>query len=205
MNLFKVHTINRHRQETDGKGITTLIGLAGCPLQCEYCINKDVLGSHPVEEYTETELMSIIMIDWCYFIATGGGITFGGGEPLLQSEMILKLMDILPENIKVNIETSLNCDNEFVEHVIQYADEIYIDIKSMKEDIYKKYTGKSNKMTRKWLEYIVAHKLQNKCVIRIPRIFNYTSEEDVEYSVQCIRKMGFDRIDRLEYIITDTL
>lgn len=79
------------------------------------------------------------------------------------------------------------------------------DNKSMKEDIYKKYTGKSNKMTRKWLEYIVEHKLQNKCVIRIPRIFNYTSEEDVEYSVQCIRRMGFERIDRLEYIITDTL
>ena len=198
--MFKVHTINRHRQETDGKGITTLIGLAGCPLRCEYCINKDILSSHPVKEYTETELMSIIMPDWCYFIATGGGVTFGGGEPLLQSEMILKFMDILPENIKVNIETSLNCDNEFVEYVIRYADEIFVDIKSMKEDIYKKYTGKNNEMTMKWLEYIVTHGLQEKCVIRIPRISAYTSEEDINYSVQYIRRMGFERIDRLDYI-----
>ncbi len=201
MKMFKVHTINRHRQEIDGKGITTLIGLAGCPLQCEYCINKDVLNFHPVKEYTETELMSIIMIDWCYFIASGGGVTFGGGEPLLQSEMILKFMDILPENIKVNIETSLNCDNEFVKHVIRYADEIFIDIKSMNGDIYRKYTGKCNDITKRWLEYIVAHKLQDKCVIRIPRIYNYTSEEDIEYSIRCIRRMGFERIGRLDYII----
>ena len=92
MKSFKVHTINRHRQEIDGKGITTLIGLAGCPLQCKYCINKEMLRTHPIKEYTEDELVSAVMIDWCYFIATGGGVTFGGGEPLLQSEMILKFM-----------------------------------------------------------------------------------------------------------------
>lgn len=201
MKSFKVHAINRHRQEIDGKGITTLIGLAGCPLQCEYCINKEMLRYHPVMEYTEEELMSAIMIDWCYFMATGGGVTFGGGEPLLQSEMILKFMDILPESIKVNIETSLNCDNEFVEHVIHYVDEIFIDIKSMNEDIYERYTGKSNEITRKWLEYIATHNLQDKCVIRIPRILNYTSREDLEYSVQYIRRMGFKRIDWLDYII----
>lgn len=201
MKSFKVHTINRHRQEIDGKGITTLIGLAGCPLQCEYCINKEILSHHPVNEYTEAELMSAIMIDWCYFIASGGGVTFGGGEPLLQSEMILKFMDILPENIKVNIETSLNCDNEFVEYVIHYADEIFIDIKSMKEDIYKKYTGKSNEIVRKWLEHIVMHNLQDKCVIRIPGISNYTSSEDIAYSVQYIKGMGFEKIDLFDYIV----
>ena len=201
MKTFKVQAVNRHRQEIDGKGITTLIGLAGCPLQCEYCINKDILSQHPIKEYTEKELMSAIMIDWCYFIATGGGVTFGGGEPLLQSEMILKFMDILPENIKVNIETSLNCDNEFMEYVLQYADEIFIDVKSMKEDIYKKYTGRSNEITRKWLEYIATHNLQDKCVIRIPRILGYTFKEDLAYSVQHIRSMGFTKIDLFDYII----
>lgn len=200
MKSFKVHTINRHRQEIDGKGITTLIGLAGCPLQCKYCINKEMLRIHPIKEYTEDDLVSAVMIDWCYFIATGGGVTFGGGEPLLQSEMILKFMDILPENIKVNIETSLNCDNEYVEHIINYADELFIDIKSMKEDIYREYTGKSSELTRKWLEYIVTHNLQDKCVIRIPKIPNYTSKEDILYSVQYFRKMGFEKIDLFDYI-----
>ena len=203
MKTFRIHTFNRHRQEIDGKGITTLIGLAGCPLQCEYCINKEVLSQHPVTEYTEEELMSVIMIDWCYFIATGGGVTFGGGEPLLQSEMILKFMDILPENIKVNIETSLNCDNEYVEYVLQYADEIFIDIKSMNEDVYRNYTGRSSEKTKKWLEYIVTHNLQDKCVIRIPRIHKYTTEEDIRQSVEIMKNKGFERLDLFDYVLAE--
>ena len=106
-------TVNRHRFSTDEDGITTLIALAGCSLNCKYCINRKVLSTKNIKELTEQELLSNIIIDYCYFMATGGGITFGGGEPLLQSEMILKVLDILPPNIKVNIETSLNTNNKF--------------------------------------------------------------------------------------------
>lgn len=44
MNVFDVVTIERHRFHTDGKGVTTLVILNGCPLQCRYCINGKLLA-----------------------------------------------------------------------------------------------------------------------------------------------------------------
>lgn len=134
-------------------------------------------------------------------MATGGGITFGGGEPLLQSEMILKILDILPPNITVNVETSLNEDNEFIGDVINRVNALFIDIKSMNSKIYEEYTGNNNNKTLKWLKYIVDNNLQHKCTIRIPNIPNYTTKYDIEYSIKTIEEMGFKNIDTFDYVI----
>lgn len=201
MNKFEMITVNRHRFSTDGNGITTLIALAGCPLNCKYCINKKVLSTKNIKELTEQELLSNILIDYCYFMATGGGITFGGGEPLLQSEMILKILDILPPNITINVETSLNTDNEFMGDVLNRVNALFIDIKSMNNKIYEEYTGNNNSKTLKWLKYIVDNNLQHKCAIRIPNIPNYTTKYDIEYSIKIIEEMEFKNIDTFDYVI----
>lgn len=201
--MIKLLAINRHRFATDGNGITTLVALAGCPLRCKYCINNRILCNGKVKEVTEKELLSDILIDYCYFVATGGGITFGGGEPLLQSEAILNFINILPDNIKVNIETSLNHDNEFIEDIINNVDSLIIDIKSMSSDIYSKYTNVDNSNTLKWLKYIADNNLQHKCLIRIPNIPNYTTKNDINESVKIITEMGFSNIDTFDYIVKD--
>lgn len=201
--MIKLLAINRHRFATDGNGITTLVALAGCPLRCKYCINNRILCNGKVKEITEKELLSDILIDYCYFVATGGGITFGGGEPLLQSEAILNFINILPDNIKVNIETSLNHDNEFIEDIINNVDSLIIDIKSMSSDVYSKYTNVDNSNTLKWLKYIVDNNLQHKCLIRIPNIPNYTTKNDINESVKIITEMGFSNIDTFDYIVKD--
>lgn len=198
---LKVQSINRHRFTTDGKGITTLIGLYGCPLKCKYCLNKNVLNTNKFKEFTPIELVEQVMIDYCYFVATEGGITFGGGEPLLYSEQIKEIREILPNNIKLNIETSLNVDNEYVSDVLNIADEIFIDIKSMNSKIYEEYTGNSNSKTLQWLKYIVDNNLQHKCTIRIPNIPNHTTKYDIEYSIKIIKEMGFENIDTFDYVI----
>lgn len=203
MKTFKLININRHRFATDGNGITTLVALAGCPLKCKYCINSKVLCSGNIKETDEKKLLSDVLIDYCYFVATGGGVTFGGGEPLLHSDIILKFIDIIPDNIKVNIETSLNHDNEDIKDVINKVDYLIIDIKSMNSDIYSKYTGVNNDNTLKWLKYIVDNNLQHKCLIRIPNIPNYTTKNDVEESVKIITEMGFGNIDAFDYIIRE--
>lgn len=200
---LKVQSINRHRFTTDGKGITTLIGLYGCPLKCKYCLNKNVLNTNKFKEFTPIELVEQVMIDYCYFVATEGGITFGGGEPLLYSEQIKEIREILPNNIKLNIETSLNVDNEYVSDVLNIADEIFIDIKSINSEIYEEYTGNSNSKTLQWLKYIVDNNLQHKCTIRIPNIPNYTTKYDIEYSIKIIEEMGFKNIDTFDYVIRD--
>ena len=82
--------------ETDGQGITTLIAGAGCPLNCRWCINKRLLREATAEAVTAEELLERVKTDDLYFRATGGGITFGGGEPLLHASFMRRFRDICP-------------------------------------------------------------------------------------------------------------
>ena len=103
--------IVRHRLATDGKGVTTLAAFHGCPLRCKYCLNPQCLDPKMVwRNITTSQLLDELLLDNLYFLATGGGVTFGGGEPLLRSEFIDEFCRIKVPEWKVNIETSLNVD-----------------------------------------------------------------------------------------------
>lgn len=81
--------IDRHRLGVDGVGVTTLAAFHGCPLRCKYCLNRRCL--EPPEElprYTPQQLYDRVGVDNLYFIATGGGVCFGGGEPLLRVDFL---------------------------------------------------------------------------------------------------------------------
>ena len=77
--------VSRHRIGVDGEeGVTTLVAFHGCPLRCQYCLNPKALSSNGVwKRYTPEELYNHVKQDDLYFRATGGGVTFGGGEPLI--------------------------------------------------------------------------------------------------------------------------
>lgn len=137
MSGFKVMAIHRHRINTDGNGITTLVGLYDCHLDCKYCLNRRILELNKYEIKTPEQLLSDIMIDYCYFVATNGGITFGGGEPLLQSDAIKEFRDILPKEVNINIETSLHVDNKVLVDIMDSVKELIIDIKTSNSEIYK--------------------------------------------------------------------
>lgn len=203
MEKLTVISICRHRLATDGAGVTSLIALAGCPLRCKYCINKKLLSSKPAHHVTCTpqELIDSIMIDFCYFIGTGGGITFGGGESLLQARAIHEVAALLPEGVNINLETCLNVPQELLACVIDDVTEFIIDIKDMNPDIYKAYTGKDNAQTLANLKYLADHGLQDRCRIRIPRIPEYNTEEDIQHSCEAIRAMGFTNLDVFDYVI----
>ena len=84
--------IARHRLTIDGEGVTTLVAFHGCPLRCKYCLNPTSLQPDGVwESYDCTQLYEEVRKDELYFLASCGGVTFGGGEPLLQSEFIRQL------------------------------------------------------------------------------------------------------------------
>ena len=78
--------IDRHRLTIDGEGVTTLVAFHGCPLHCKYCLNPQCLEADGVWQEMDTELLMMnVEMDNLYFLATGGGICFGGGEPLLRA------------------------------------------------------------------------------------------------------------------------
>lgn len=198
---FKIQTINRHRLTTDGAGITTLIGLAGCPLSCRYCINRYVLKHSPCREYTQEQLLNSIMQDYCYFVASEGGITFGGGEPLLQSQAIQEFFDRLPQAVSVNLETSLYAQEELLLPLLEPVREFIIDIKSLNPEIYQTYTGLALEPVWKNLNRIAQNGVQGKCRLRIPRIPGLTTEADIQASVSRLRELGFSNLQVFDYII----
>lgn len=71
--------IARHRLSTDGDGVTTLVAFHGCPLHCYYCLNPQSLGDGSrFREYSPEELYAETRVDELYYMATNGGVTFGG-------------------------------------------------------------------------------------------------------------------------------
>ena len=194
--------INRHRLTTDGEGVTTLVGFHGCPLHCEYCLNAQCLQAEGVWcRLTPGELYSEVEIDDLYFVATGGGICFGGGEPLLRSDFIKAFAEIMNPEWRLTIETSLNVPLENVKAIASLVQMWYVDIKDMNPDIYKAYGCKENKQVISNLQWLAANGYADKVIIRLPLIPEYNTDEDRQMSQQQLEKMGFTNFDKFNYIV----
>ena len=194
--------INRHRLTTDGEGVTTLVGFHGCPLHCEYCLNAQCLQADGVWcRLTPGELYSEVEIDDLYFVATGGGICFGGGEPLLRSDFIKAFAEIMNPEWRLTIETSLNVPLENVKAIASLVQMWYVDIKDMNPDIYKAYGCKENKQVISNLQWLAANGYADKVIIRLPLIPEYNTDEDRQQSQQQLEKMGFTNFDKFNYIV----
>lgn len=192
--------INRHRMGTDGKGISTLITFYGCPLNCKYCLNPQCKSESTPCTYIEpNDLVNLLMVDDIYFKSTGGGIVFGGGEPLLNAEYIEEVCDLVPLQWKIRIETSLNVKWDKIELLLPYIDQWIIDIKDSNTEIYKNYTGVENlKVYDNVLR--LSHKTgKEKLLIRIPKIPNYNTEKNIQESVKLYSNLG--NIDIFNYKI----
>ena len=194
--------INRHTLTTDGEGVTTLVGFHGCPLHCEYCLNAQCLQADGVWcRLTPGELYSEVEIDDLYFVATGGGICFGGGEPLLRSDFIKAFAEIMNPEWKLTIETSLNVPLENVKAIASLVQMWYVDIKDMNPDIYKAYGCKENKQVIGNLQWLAANGYADKVIIRLPLIPEYNTDEDRQMSQQQLEEMGFTNFDKFNYIV----
>ena len=194
--------INRHRLTTDGEGVTTLVGFHGCPLHCEYCLNAQCLQADGVWcRLTPGELYSEVEIDDLYFVATGGGICFGGGEPLLRSDFIKAFAEIMNPEWKLTIETSLNVPLENVKAIASLVQMWYVDIKDMNPNIYKAYGCKENKQVISNLQWLAANGYADKVIIRLPLIPEYNTDEDRQMSQQQLVEMGFTNFDKFNYIV----
>lgn len=194
--------INRHRLTTDGEGVTTLVAFHGCPLHCKYCLNPQCLSPDGVlRTITPSELYSEVEIDDLYFMATGGGICFGGGEPLLHSKFIVEFAKIMNPEWNIVLETSLNVPLKQLEIVAPLVKEFVVDVKDMDEQTYKAYTTQGNVLVTSNLKWIAENGYAAKTLIRLPLIPYYNTEAAQEESRKQIENMDFHRFDKFEYIV----
>ena len=188
--------IARHRIGIDGTGVHTLVCFPGCPLSCRFCINPET--SWPEDQfprYSPEELLKKVSVDDLYFQATGGGITFGGGEPALRAGFIGRFRTLC--DWKIDLETSLNVPSGMVRTLSDAVDHFFIDIKDMNPDIYRSYTGKDNALLLENLRLLSGR--AEDCTLRLPLIPGYNTDADRDRSEAALREMGFTRFDRFNY------
>ena len=201
MTSARIFGISRHRLTTDGEGVTTLVAFTGCPLRCKYCLNKQSWEPEKGRLCTPELLFEEVKIDQLYFLATHGGITFGGGEPLLQLPFIQAFRNLCGRQWQIVVETSLHVPLPTVQAIDPIVDGYIIDIKDMNPEIYEAYTGKANNIVLENLRWLLQNGDPDRIKVRIPHIPDFNSDDDVERSKEKLAAMGVENFDIFQYII----
>lgn len=144
-------------------------------------------------------MVEFLSIDDIYFVSTGGGVVFGGGEPLLQNKYILDVCKLIPKKWQIRIETSLNDSWENIKILTPNIDKWIVDIKDGNWDIYKKYTRVDGRKVYKNMLMLSEIVGKEKIDIRIPRIPEFNNEEDVARSVEKYKNLG--NVEIFDYIM----
>lgn len=127
----------------DGPGLRLAVFLQGCNLRCAYCHNPDTWEKTNGRPFTPQQLVDKILRYKSYF-GKNGGVTFSGGEPLLQAKALLPVMALLKKNqINVVVDTAGNVKGEAVKKLLGYRPLLLLDIKMPTQKEYDQYIGGS--------------------------------------------------------------
>lgn len=193
--------IDRHRLGADGRGVTTLAAFHGCTLRCKYCLNRRCLESaEGLPTYTPEQLFKYVSIDNLYFIATGGGVCFGGGEPLLHSDFICEFKEHCGKSWNITVESSLNVPQEAVKAVVPVVGDFIVDIKESNLDIYRAYTGQEGGRAWDNLRFLLSAVGPRRIMVRVPLIEGYNTEADTAKTIAVLTEMGITNIDSFKYL-----
>ena len=198
----KIIGIRRHRLATDGEGVTTLACFWGCPLRCRYCLNPYCLDEgFEGELLTPQALYERVKIDDLYFRATDGGVTFGGGEPLLQISFLCEFRALCGKDWRLYAESSLNVPFSAVEAAAEIFDGFIVDVKDTNPDIYRRYTGRDNAQMLKNLAWLVDAVGTQNVLVRLPLIPCFNTDTDRQRSRALLESIGVTRFDLFDYVI----
>jgi len=185
--IFSIQKYSIH----DGPGIRTTVFMKGCTLRCAWCSNPESQKTQQQtmgdgldsKRYTVEEILAICMQDQAYYQESGGGVTISGGEPLVQWQFAMALLQKLKQNkIHTAIETSGYVSRDIFTKAITDADLLLFDIKHYDSAKHKRGTGASNGMILDNLSYCIES--GKEVLVRIPIIpgFNDAIEDAKQFS-----------------------
>lgn len=202
--------VSRLRMGLDGRGVTTLVTFMGCQHRCKYCLNERCHGKVYEDDgatsckgilmLTPQQLYDIVKKDNIYFQATGGGVCFGGGEPLEHPEFIMEFRKLCGTRWKITVETALACHPHNIELLAPIVDHWIVDIKDMNPRIREKYTGRVGDSAHQ-LCYLKQYGIVDNVTIRVPHIPGFNTDEDVNRSIEQVKILGFMDIQEFEYLV----
>lgn len=201
----------------DGPGIRTTVFLKGCPLDCWWCHNPE--GRHPEPEPMRTGqrgdmlgdavpvgthmsvdvVMTEIKKDQLFYDESGGGVTFSGGEPLMQPDFLAALLNgCRRQGIHTALDTTGYATPEIMAQIAYLVDLFLYDLKIMDDIQHQSYTGVSNVGILANLRYLA--KIGCKVIIRFPLIpqINDTSENLAQMGA-FLTDLGLQHIDLLPF------
>ncbi len=191
----------------DGPGIRTTVFFKGCPLRCRWCHNpesqerqqetmtvKRKLGEKTFNderkvgyEIDASSLVRQIERDSVFYDESGGGVTFSGGEPLLQPEFLLDCLKQCKErNIQTCVDTAGAVNTEYMDDIINFTDIFLFDVKTADNQAFKEYVGSGYDMVLNTLK-IVSEKAR-RVIVRIPVIPQVNYDEQSMMKIICLLK-----------------
>lgn len=171
----------------DGPGIRTTVFLKGCPLACKWCHNPEGLSGKPQvmrgrasyrrvgTNYSPEELGAVLNPQAAILKANEGGVTFSGGEPLLQARFIAEVIDLL-DDLHIVLDTSGYGHEQDFRMLLERVDLVYYDLKLIDSQAHHHYTGSSNKQILHNLQ--ILSESNTPFVIRVPLVPGVTDTYD---------------------------
>lgn len=127
----------------DGPGIRVVVFLQGCKLRCKFCHNPDTWFTNTNLQIEPQELVDRIRKFRPYFEESGGGVTFSGGEPLMQSTFLKEVLKLCKKyGINTCVDTSgTGYKEEDLDEIFKWTDLFLVDVKAINSIDYKNITG----------------------------------------------------------------
>ncbi len=204
----------------DGPGIRTTVFFKGCPLSCRWCHNPESISpetetvtKHILFDgrmmirtetigryYTKNELLEEISKDKIFYDESGGGVTFSGGEPLLQHAFLKEMLIACRANgIHTALDTSGYAGEKIFQEIAPLADLLLFDIKELDETRHFHATAVSNKPVMQNLEWLSESKI--KTILRAPIIPGFTlSDEYTEALKRFLLSLETDNIREIDLL-----
>ena len=151
--MLRIHSI-QSLGTLDGPGIRFVIFTQGCPLRCKCCHNPDTWDKNGGTEISVDELVEKAKNYRVYF-GSQGGVTLSGGEPLMQAEAAEKLFSLChAEGINTCLDTSGCILNDKVKRLLSLTDRVLLDIKYVKDELYRENVGMEMENALRFLSYL---------------------------------------------------
>ena len=169
---------------------------------CGECIEACPTGAREIigTRMTVAEVMREVRKDVVFYDESGGGATFSGGEPLMQPEFLLTLLEACrAEGISTTVDTTCYAEPEVVGRVAEMADLFLCDIKHMDSELHRQHAGTSNERILENIRRLA--EAGKRIVIRVPVVPGFNSDrKNVEETARFVRSLKtVRRVDILPY------
>ena len=169
---------------------------------CGRCVDVCLAGARQIigREMAVSEVMAEVERDVIFYDQSGGGVTFSGGEPLMQPDFLLALLNqCRARNIHTAVDTSCYAEPEIADSVAERADLFLCDLKHMDNEMHERFTGVGNNLILDNIRRIA--QAGKKIVIRIPVIPGFNDDpENIEATGKFAASLpGVGRIDVLPF------